>query len=83
MKRKSKTIGFLITGMALAVGIAISSGIIRNSYVADEAKAASAYSHTITAKTWDSYGAQTLSGVSWTAAATGGAYWGYDGTKGQ
>ena len=83
MKRKSKAMGFLITGVALAAGIAISSGIIRNSYVADEAKAASAYSHTITAKTWDSYGAQTLSGVSWTAAATGGAYWGYDGTKGQ
>ena len=83
MKRKSKAMGFLITGEALAAGIAISSGIIRNSYVADEAKAASAYSHTITAKTWDSYGAQTLSGVSWTAAATGGAYWGYDGTKGQ
>jgi hypothetical protein len=39
MKRKSKAIGFLITGVALAVGIAISSGIIRNSYVADEAKA--------------------------------------------
>ncbi len=41
------------------------------------------YSHTITAKTWSAYGAQTLSSVSWTAAATGGGYWGYDATKGQ
>lgn len=41
------------------------------------------YTHTITAKTWSAYGSQTLSGVAWTAAATGGAYWGYDATKGQ
>ena len=41
------------------------------------------YSHTITAKTWSVYDTQTLSGVAWTAAATGGAYLGYDGTKGQ
>lgn len=46
MKRKSKAIGFLITGVALAVGIAISSGIIRNSYVADEVKAAGDYLYT-------------------------------------
>ncbi len=38
---------------------------------------------TITAKTWSVYGTQTLSGVSWTAAATGGDYWAYDATKGQ
>jgi hypothetical protein len=41
------------------------------------------YSHTIGAKTWSSYGTETLTGVDWTAAATGGGYWGYDGTKGQ
>ncbi|MGK4566789.1 beta strand repeat-containing protein [Flavobacterium sp. 3HN19-14] len=41
------------------------------------------YSHTISANTWSSYGSQTLSGVSWTAAATGGAFWAYDATKGQ
>lgn len=41
------------------------------------------YSHTISSKTWSAYGAQTLTGVSWTAAATGGSYWGYDATKGQ
>ncbi len=44
---------------------------------------ADTYSHTITAKTWSAYGIQTLSGVDWNAAATGGAYWGYDATKGQ
>lgn len=41
------------------------------------------YTHTIAAKTWSAYGSQTLSGVAWTATATGGAYWGYDATKGQ
>lgn len=44
---------------------------------------ADTYSHTITAKTWSAYGIQTLSGVDWNATATGGAYWGYDATKGQ
>jgi hypothetical protein len=75
MKRKSKAIGFLITGVALAVGIAISSGIIRNSYVADEVKAAGDYLYT-----FDSSGSYT-SGISdgeipsarVTIANTGGA----------
>ncbi|HPT43570.1 MAG TPA: choice-of-anchor J domain-containing protein [Paludibacteraceae bacterium] len=44
---------------------------------------ADTYSHTITAKTWSAYDTQTLTGVSWTASATGGSYWGYDATKGQ
>lgn len=44
---------------------------------------ADTYSHTITAKTWSAYGDQTLNGVTWTASATGGSYWGYDATKGQ
>lgn len=35
MKKKTKAIGFLITGAALAIGIAVSNGIIRDSYVAD------------------------------------------------
>lgn len=83
MKKKTKTIGVLLTGIALAVGIAVSGGVIPSSRVVDETLAATTYSHTITGKTWESYGAQTLSGVSWTAAATGGAYWDYDATKGQ
>ena len=33
MKKKTKTIGVLLTGIALAVGIAVSGGVIRNSYV--------------------------------------------------
>ena len=41
------------------------------------------YSYTFTAKVWSAAGSQTLSGVSWTMAGTGGAYFGYDGTKGQ
>lgn len=41
------------------------------------------YAHTITAKTWSVYDTQTLTGVDWTASATGGEYWGYDATKGQ
>lgn len=41
------------------------------------------YSHSITSTTWTAYGSQTLTGVAWTATATGGAYWGYDATKGQ
>ncbi len=32
---------------------------------------------------YSSAGAQTLNGVSWTMAGTGGSYFGYDGTKGQ
>ncbi|MEI8084812.1 MAG: hypothetical protein WCG93_01220 [Paludibacter sp.] len=45
---------------------------------------ADTYTHTITAKTWSTaYDTQILSTVSWAAAATGGAYWGYDATKGQ
>ncbi|MDD4991529.1 MAG: putative Ig domain-containing protein [Paludibacter sp.] len=43
---------------------------------------ADTYSYTFLAKVWSAYGDQTLSSVSWTAAATGGAYWGYDGIKG-
>jgi len=41
MKKKTKTIGVLLTGIALAVGIAVSGGVIRNSHVVDEARAAS------------------------------------------
>jgi len=44
---------------------------------------ATTYTGTITSTTWSAYNAQTLNAVSWTAAATGGAYWGYDATKGQ
>ena len=44
----------------------------------------STWSHSITTSTWTAYGAKTLSGKAWTAACgAGGAYWGYDGTKGQ
>ena len=41
MKKKAKTIGVLLTGIALAVGIAVSGGVIHNSHVVDEARAAS------------------------------------------
>ena len=41
------------------------------------------YSYTFTAKVWSAAGAQTLNGVSWTMAGTGGNFFGYDGTKGQ
>lgn len=41
------------------------------------------YSYTITSKIWSEYGTQNLSGVDWTASASGGLYWNYDGTKGQ
>lgn len=44
---------------------------------------ATTYSHTITASTWTAFGAQTLSGISWTAAGNKGAYFGYDATRGQ
>jgi len=43
----------------------------------------STWSHSITATTWTAYGAKTLNGKAWTAACTAGAYWNYDGTKGQ
>jgi len=43
---------------------------------------ADTYSYTFSAKVWTAYGTQTLSNVSWTSAATGGAFWGYDATKG-
>jgi len=83
MKSKTKAFAILFTGIALAIGVAVSSGIIRNSFKVDETHAATTYSATITSQVWSAYGSQTLTGVSWTAAATGGAYWGYDGTKGQ
>jgi hypothetical protein len=51
--------------------------------VANNGVFAETYTHTITAKVWSAYGSQTLTGVSWAATATGGAYWGYDATKGQ
>lgn len=41
------------------------------------------YSHTISSSTWTSYNSQTLSGVVWTASASGGAFFGYDAVKGQ
>lgn len=42
------------------------------------------WSHTISAKTWSAYGAQTINSKSWTAAVTsGGDNFGYDATKGQ
>lgn len=41
------------------------------------------WSHSITTKTWTEYGEKTLNGKAWTAACDAGAYWGYDGTKGQ
>ncbi len=41
------------------------------------------YSYTFTSTVWSAAGAQTLNGVSWTMAGTGGSYFGYDGTKGQ
>jgi len=44
---------------------------------------ADTYTNTISAKVWNAYGEQTLSSVVWNASATGGAYWGYDATKGQ
>ncbi len=44
---------------------------------------ADTYTHNIVAQAWTSYTSATLTGVNWTAAATGGGYWGYDATKGQ
>ncbi|MBP8966628.1 MAG: chitobiase/beta-hexosaminidase C-terminal domain-containing protein [Paludibacteraceae bacterium] len=44
---------------------------------------ADTYSYSFSAKVWSAYGDQTLNGVTWTASATGGSYFGYDATKGQ
>ena len=42
------------------------------------------YSYTFTAKQFTAYDSPvTLNGISWTASATGGDYFGYDATKGQ
>ena len=43
----------------------------------------SEWSHTISAKTWEAAGAQTINGKSWTMSGTGNGYWGFDETKGQ
>lgn len=79
MKKIIRKLFAPIALLSLALGVTIS---INNQKDVVGAKAAT-YSHTITAKTWAAYGTQTLSGISWTAAATGGAYWGYDAAKGQ
>lgn len=42
MKSKTKAFAILFTGIALAIGVAVSSGIIRNSFKVDEIKAADA-----------------------------------------
>lgn len=42
MRKKSKTATLVITGIALAIGIAVSSGIIRNTYSVNEARAETA-----------------------------------------
>ncbi len=39
MKKKSKFLPIFFTTLALSIGVAISSGVIRNSYIADQAKA--------------------------------------------
>lgn len=49
----------------------------------DPVAAADLYSYTFTAKAYSAAGAQTLNSVSWAMAGTGGAYFGYDETKGQ
>ena len=41
------------------------------------------YTYTFGAKAFSANGTQTLNGVNWTIAGTGGNYWGYDSTKGQ
>lgn len=41
------------------------------------------YSYTFSSQQYTGTGSKTLNGVSWTMAGTGGAYFGYDGTKGQ
>lgn len=80
---KIKSLAILLCGIALTAGAAVSGGLIYDQYSSQEANAVSTYSHTITAKTWSAYDTQILSGVSWSATATGGAYFGYDATKGQ
>ena len=44
---------------------------------------ADVYSHTFDRKTWDAFGEQDLSGVSWKAQGEVGKYFGYDKKKGQ
>lgn len=53
MKKKTKAISILLTGVALAIGIAVSNGIIQNSFHLDEAKAVSeiTWTHTSTNST--------------------------------
>ena len=42
MKKKSKFLPIFFTTLALSIGVAISSGVIRNSYIADETRAENA-----------------------------------------
>lgn len=51
MKKKNKVIPVLLTGIALAIGIAISNAVIQNSFVLDEANAVTnTVTYSITAK---------------------------------
>jgi len=41
MKKKTKTLGIILTGFALTIGIAVSAGVFRNAQIVDETRAAS------------------------------------------
>lgn len=71
MKKKTKAISILLTGVALAIGIAVSNGIIQNAYHLDEAKAATnVVTYTITAKNTVTVSGTAPSGSSATLVET-------------
>lgn len=73
MKKKTKAISILLTGVALAIGIAVSNGIIQNAYHLDEAKAATnVVTYTITAKNTVTVSGTAPSGSSATLVETYG-----------
>lgn len=66
MKKKTKAISILLTGVALAIGIAVSNGIIQNAYHLDEVRATNS-SVTISASSMG--GVTNLKGGNYSAGA--------------
>ncbi len=78
MKGLFKRLSILTASLAMVFGV----GLVNNEKKNAKADGESTYSYTFSTKTFTANETQNLSDIDWTLAGDG-AYWGYDGTKGQ